>query len=221
MQQLTPRRKHLTLSQLAIILYEDFIPDTHHKYLYRNYRMLPTYRKYNDFVLIYLHGHPRQVIIHCLDRRSNSQKFCDEDILSRDTSAGLFTLQSSSTIDFGLKSGKPSCTCADWVKWNIPCKHFFAIFRLVDGWGWESLPDVYKRSPYLCDDSSAVLGYLGSSVPHSGLSESTPDSGLSESTPDSGPGETDNYRCIEEIMSTTELSVKNVRPADTFVRYSH
>ena len=209
-----PRRKHLTLSQLAIILYEDFIPDTHHKYLYRNYRMSPTYRKYNDFVPIYLHGRPRQVIIHCLDRRSNSQKFCDEDILSRDTSAGLFTLQSSSkthTIDFGLTSGKPSCTCADWVRWNIPCKHFFTIFRLVDGWGWESLPDVYKRSPYLCDDSSALLGYLGSSVP---------DSGLSESTPDSGPGETDDNRCIEEIMSTTELPMKNVRPADTFVRYS-
>ena len=70
---------------------------------------------------------------------------------------------------------------------------------------------MYKRSPYLCDDSSALLGYLGSSVP---------DSGLSESTPDSGPGETDDNRCMEEIMSTTELPVKNVRPADTFVRYS-
>ena len=72
------------------------------------------------------------IIVHCLDRRSNSQKFCDEDILTRDTSGGLFTLQSSikiHTIDFGLVSDKPSCTCADWVRWNIPCKHFFTIFR--------------------------------------------------------------------------------------------
>ena len=79
----------------------------------------------------------------------------------------------------------------------------------MDGVG--SHLDVYKRSPYLCDDSSALLGYLGSSVP---------DSGLSESTPDSGPGETDDNRCMEEIMSTRELPVKNVRPAGTFVRYS-
>ena len=40
-----PRRKHLTLSQLAVVLYEEFIPDMHHKYIYCNYHMLPTYRK--------------------------------------------------------------------------------------------------------------------------------------------------------------------------------
>ena len=136
--------------------------------------MLPTYRKYNDFVPEYLHGRPRKVIIHCLDRRNNSQKFCGDDVLTRDTTSGLFTLQSSSkthTIDFGIASGKPSCNCADWVRWQIPCKHFFAIFRLVDGWGWASLPDVYKHSPYLSDDSSAMLEYSGSCAPDSGPSE--------------------------------------------------
>ena len=81
-----PRRKHLTLSQLAIILCEDFITDTHHKYLYRNYRMLPTYRKYNEPTFM-------DVLNKSLYIACNSQKFCDEDILTRDTSAGLFTLQ--------------------------------------------------------------------------------------------------------------------------------
>ena len=38
----------------------------HHKYLYHNYQMLPTYRRYNDFVPVYLHRCPRQIIIHCL-----------------------------------------------------------------------------------------------------------------------------------------------------------
>jgi len=150
--------------------------------------MLPTYRKYSDFVPAYLHGCPRQIIIHCLDRRSNIRKFCDEDILTRDTSAGLFTLQSSTkthTIDFGLISGEPSCTCVDWVKWNIPCKHFFAIFQLVDGWGWESFPDVYQRSSYLCDDSSALLEYSRSSAPDS-------TSGPSETAPVISPSEADN-----------------------------
>ena len=80
---------------------------------------------------------------------------------------------------------------------------------------------IYKRSPYLCDDSSALLGYLGSSVPDSGLSQAALDSGPSEATPDSGPDETDNSCCMDEIMSTTELPVTNVRPTDTFVRYSH
>ena len=39
-----PRKKNLTLSQLVIILYDEFIPESHHKYLYLNYRMPDTYR---------------------------------------------------------------------------------------------------------------------------------------------------------------------------------
>ena len=145
----------------------------HHKYLYRNYKLLPTFRKYNDFVPEYLHRCPQKVIIHYLDRRNISQKFYG-DVLTRHMTSGLFTLQSSSkthTIDFGFTSGKPSSTCADWVRWKfgkyVPCKHIFATFRLVDGWGWASLPDVYKHSPYLSDDSSAMLEYSGSCVPNS------------------------------------------------------
>ena len=95
-------------------------------------------------------------------------------VLTRHMTSGLFTLQSSSkthTIDFGFTSGKPSSTCADWVRWKfgkyVPCKHIFATFRLVDGWGWASLPDVYKHSPYLSDDSSTMLEYSGSCVPNS------------------------------------------------------
>ena len=90
----------------------------------------------------------------------------------------------------------------------------------MDGWEWESIPDVYKRSPYLSDDSSALLGYLGLSVPDSGLSQAVTDSGPSEAAPDSGPGETDNSCCMDEMMSTTELPVKNIRQADISVRHT-
>ena len=63
----------------------------------------------------------------------------------------------------------------------------------------------------MCDDSSALLGYLGSSVPDSGLSQAAPDSGPSEAALDISPGETGNSCCMDEMMSTTELPVKNVR----------
>ena len=158
--------------------------------------MLPTYRKYNDFVPEYLHGRPPNVIIHCLDQRSNSKKFCDDDILTRNTTSGVFTLQSSSkvhTIDFGITTGKPSCTCADWVKWHLLCKHFFAIFQLVDGWGWGTLQNVYKCSPYLSDDSSAIQEFSGSRAP------------------DCGSGGTDGANCTDEaVLATDELPAKNV-----------
>ena len=154
-----PRKKNLTLSQLVIILYDEFIPESYHKYLYLNYRMSDTYRKYNDFVPEYLQGRPRQVIIHCLDRKSSSRKYTEEDILTRDVLSGHFTFKGSKqvhTLDFGLATRKPSCTCPDWLQWQIPCKHFFGIFRLVEDWGWDALPEAYRKMPYLCTDHSAL-----------------------------------------------------------------
>ena len=74
------------------------------------------------------HGRPRQVITHCLERKSNCQKYNEEDITIQDAVNGVFTVKGSSgkahTVDFG-KTSKPSCSCLDWIKWKIPCKHFF------------------------------------------------------------------------------------------------
>ena len=56
-----------------------------------------------------------------------------------------------------MTTGDPACTCPDWVQWHIPCKHFFCIFHLVEDWGWNSLPDTYTKSAYLCSDSKALL----------------------------------------------------------------
>lgn len=179
--------------------------------------MLPTYRKYSDLVPEYLHGRPRKIIIHCLDRRSNSKKFSDEDILQADLTNGVFDLQSSSkvhTIDFGFANGKPSCTCADWVKWNIPCKHFFAIFRLVEGWGWESLPDVYKRSPYLCDDSSALHEYSAShasEIDNANHSiEAADDAATVLATEETDEVVLSTHETDEIVLATDELPAKKV-----------
>ena len=171
-----PRRKNITLSHLATVLYEEFVPETHHKYLYLNYQMSETYRRYNDFVPDYLRERPRQVIIHCLERKSSSKKYTEDDVLTKDVTTGKFTLQGSGkvyTIDFGVGTGEPSCTCPDWLQWHIPCKHFFGIFRLVEGWGWNALPDTYKRSAYLSADSTAL------SKQHS-LSQSLSSEGVTE-----------------------------------------
>ena len=121
--------------------------------------MSPSYRTYNDFVPGYLHGRSRKVILHCLERRSNSRKYELADVISHDDAAGIFTVQGSSknsyTIDFGISTNEPLCTCPDWLQWRIPCKHFFAIFRLFDKWGWDRLPESYKNEPHI--SSSALI----------------------------------------------------------------
>lgn len=146
-----PRNTRLTLSRLVVVLNETFLPDMHHKHMFLNYQMLPTYRAYNSFVPLYLHGRPRQVIIHCLERKSNCQKYNEEDITVQDAANGVFKVTGSGgklyTVDFGKTTNKPSCSCLDWIKWQIPCKHFFAIFRLVPEWSWDALPRDYRNNP--------------------------------------------------------------------------
>ena len=98
------------------------------------------------------------VIVHYLERKSSSKKYTN-DILTKDAPTGKLTIQGSGrvyTINIGVCTGELSCTCPDWLQWHIPCKHFFIIFRVVEGWGWNALPDAYTKSAYLCADSTAL-----------------------------------------------------------------
>ena len=143
-----PRKKNLTLSQLVILWYNEFLTENYHKHVYLNYWMSSAYREYSDFVPEYLRGCPCQVIIHCWNRKSESMNYTEEDIVKKDVMNGRFTFQGSQqvhTIDFCLVSGKPSCTCPDWLQWHIPCKHYFGIFRLVkNGAGMHFLKSTEK-----------------------------------------------------------------------------
>ena len=68
------------------------------------------------------------------------------------------------TIKFASESNDrlPSCSCKDWVRWHIPCKHFFTIFREKPEWTWDSLPEKYLKSAYLSSDNEALTNYFKS-----------------------------------------------------------
>ena len=128
-----PKKRTMTLSSIAIILIEDYLPDARRKYVFQNIQQSPHYRSYNDTIPTYLHGRPRNVILHCLDRKGSSNKFTLEDI--EDVNAqGVFAVHSSKgkvyTVNFGTnsKDKMPNCTCADWRTHHIPCKHFLPYF---------------------------------------------------------------------------------------------
>ena len=107
----------MTLSSIATILIEDYLPDAQRKYLFQNFQQSPHYRSYNDNIPAYLQGRPRNTILHCLDRKGSSNKFTSEDITDIDTKEGVFSVCSSKgriyTVNFGINSDDrmPSCTC--------------------------------------------------------------------------------------------------------------
>ncbi len=86
-----------------------------------------------------------------------------------ESTQGLFTIASNGktyTVDFGLATGTPSCSCHDWLNWHVPCKHFFAVFRLSTNWSWGNLPTTYLASEYIISDLGAVDSGLDSILGH-------------------------------------------------------
>ena len=160
-----PKQRASTLSGLICLLVERFLPEAQQNYVLPNLKASEWYRQYNSFVPDYLRGRPRSIILHCLDRQSRSNTYSDGDV-SVGEKEGLFRIHkkdgSSYLVDFGQSSKEdmPSCSCKDWTKWHIPCKHFFAVFRLKQGWGWDALPQVYKQSAYLSTDNDATDAYF-------------------------------------------------------------
>ena len=155
----------MNFSGIITLLNEDYFPDCYQKYVFLNFRQSDQYRCYNELVPNYLQGRPREVIIHCLDRKANSAKFCISDVIKADTKEGKFTILGSRGQKYDVCFGSnlnqsPSCSCPDFVEWNIPCKHYFAIFRLFPDWGWNKLPNHYLDGPYMNTDRNAIKSYF-------------------------------------------------------------
>ena len=90
-------------------------------------------------------------------------KFKEDDIEDMDLINGEFKINGTKEriVKFGHKSAisMPSCSCPDWEKFHLPCKHFFAIFWLKPTWTWNKLPKSYLESAYLCLDNNALQDY--------------------------------------------------------------
>ena len=158
-----PRKKHTaTLSSTISILIEQYLPSCKQKYLFLNYQQSSQYRSYKSFVPTYLHDRPRSVILHCLDRKSNSSKYQSDSIQDVDNTSGIFVVVKPGgkkyIVNFGKKTDDqmPRCTRPDWLRHHLPCKHFFAVFRYRELWQWQQLPDKYLKSAYLSMDKEAL-----------------------------------------------------------------
>jgi len=133
-----PKHKKLSLSCVVTLLVQEFLPDMNRKYLFENFKITSNYRQYKSFVPDYLHDRPRSVIKHCLERKAKSQKYVEDDTRCISDTEGIFEVKGTDKIHrvkFGSKEEEPSFTCKDWLKWKIPCKHFFWNFSILQCMG--------------------------------------------------------------------------------------
>lgn len=200
----------MSLTGLVRLLVDQFLPDTHQHYLFENYRQMDIYRLPANTVPAYLKGRPRNLIKHCLVRKTKSNKFTKESVKHTNGSPGIFDIFKESgdkhTVKFGTKHGDeiPSCTCKDWARWHIPCKHFFAVFREVPNWSWESLPTKYLNSAYLTTDNTALVDYFtNKGVPQDdlsfflGKSKESSVSDINETSENPGSSHNDQSLCAD------------------------
>ena len=144
------------------IIVKQYLPSCKQKYIFNNYKHLSTYRTYKPNIPAYLHDRPRSVVIHCLDRMSKVNRYTVQDCTE-----GVFEVLKDTgkkhTVNFGMttENNMPSCTCMDWQRHQIPCKHFFSVFVNRPNWQWESLPTTYLQGPYLSMDTMALTTHVG------------------------------------------------------------
>ena len=190
------QKKNLTLSSLLSVLLRQFLPDNYEKYAAAQFRMTKAYRQYYSWVPEFLHQRPRSVIAHSLQRIKNceKEKYIDTDVQTLDAAKGMFSVKCKSgqsvTVNFGVNSGSPSCTCQDWVTHHLPCKHFYAIFQLKKGWNWDKLPKEYVNSPRLSYDKDVLMSSVPDEPTHAMEQISLLDyeeTGLEDTSPSSEP----------------------------------
>lgn len=61
-------------------------------------------------------------------------------------------------LSFGGDNMMPKCTCTDFTRTGLPCKHFFAVFEHSKEWKWDALPERYCENPHVSLDNAIVFG---------------------------------------------------------------
>ena len=136
-------------------IFEEFLPDLHYKYIYKNFKLSDLYGLYNPAVIpSYIQGHPKPTILHCLHRQASGNKITSSMVKA--SGSGKFEVQGNMkthVVDFGLLSGELSCTCKDWVNYHIPCKLFFGVFHLFHIGAWKHYPKATSNHHILILDA--------------------------------------------------------------------
>ena len=170
-------------------------------YININVKSSSKYRSYHQKVVEWdLLDKPKKYVKHCLERINKVEQIDSNDIQVIERNR-LFKVESSSKeifhqLDLGNKCSFPTCTCHDWKKHLMPCKHFLALFEHKTGISWNSLRDIYRKSPYFNIDYE-VFGFdadTSALYPAADNYDVSTDISLSEEKPRENNISIENYR---------------------------
>ena len=150
------------------LIINSFLPDLLQKYTVANTKFSSEFKLYDPSVPAYLHDRPHNFVKHCMLRiHSAKSDYQSGDIVQQGpTTFSVKSKGAMSTADaskkwwydvqLGSDSVFPNCECVDFQRHYLPCKHFFAIFHLIKGYSWESLPQYFRENTFITIDNSFI-----------------------------------------------------------------
>ena len=117
------------------------------------------YRGYTSDVPRFLWNRPKEVVSHCLSSITGAGDIPLQDV--KMISKGKFEITTPRDkryyeLTFGEENVQPAYQCVSWQRTRLPCKHFFAVFRLYPEWQWNQLSTAYITSPRLTLDEAVI-----------------------------------------------------------------
>ncbi|XP_071498505.1 uncharacterized protein [Diadema antillarum] len=148
--------KECSLSEVITVLYTKHFPAAYRRYVEFNARYSSSYLKYSEAVPAFLHSRPRLIVEHIEKNMASGIKA--EGIQAEQNGQFLVRGDKSQAhrVSFGSEDKFPSCSCSYWSRCLLPCKHFCAIFRHVEGWSWDQLCESYRDNPLFCLDDDVL-----------------------------------------------------------------
>lgn len=149
--------RYVTIGFYALIVlkWNLFLFGLINDYIISLFRASSNFKSYDASIPNYLHNRPRTVVEHCMKRLHSTDQFGSGDINGTSKSYTVKSTEKTYQVTMGSEKELPSCTCEDFRRNFLPCKHFFAVFKFSNQ-SWRNLSPLYIESPYLNLDFGAI-----------------------------------------------------------------
>lgn len=127
-------------------------------YITYNIQSLEFCKKYSTSVPTFLHNRPRMLVEHCIKRiPPEVQNIPVENIQEiGERAVDVHSVDSNNIYKVMITNTEPTCTCEDYARHHLPCKHMLAVIMSVPHCSWDTLPNGYKTCPHFSLDQNII-----------------------------------------------------------------
>ncbi|XP_062585887.1 uncharacterized protein LOC134247563, partial [Saccostrea cucullata] len=196
-----------SLCTMIATLVSNFLPDSYRSYLNYNIQSFEFCKKYSSSVPKFLHNKPRMLVEHCIKRiPPEIQNIPIENIQEvEDRAYAVHSVDSNNIYRVMFSDTEPTCTCLDYSRHHLPCKHMLAVMMSLPECSWDNLPDGYKTCPHFTLDQS-IMQQCIDSIPDS------PNTSLQDDIPalqDDIPALQDHIPALQDDIPALQHDITN------------